>query len=139
MNKGLTIIELIVVVTIISLIGVSVSPFISGFLTRNNIESTSDNLVSSLVKAQSYAMDRKLGKPWGVCIQNGKIIVFSGACIAPVTSDDFSIPGNIIVSGISEVTFNTRGEPSTALDISLTSGADSVSIEMTAAGGLNIN
>ena len=139
MNKGLTIIELIVVIAIIGVVGVSVSPFVTSFLGSTNIETTSDNLVSAIGKAQSYAMDQKYGEIWGVCISGGKIVVYSGSCAAPITFDDFSIPGSVVVTGITDVGFNIRGEPSAPLSVSLVSPTRSTQIDLTAAGAININ
>lgn len=138
--RGFTIIELLIVMAIIAALAVATVPFLSSFYIKTNLDTTRDVLVSSVRKAQSYAMDGKDGSVWGICLSGSAIRVFEGTCGAPTIKEDYSVPGNISVSGLSVTTFSsTRGEPSATFSATLSSGVDTHNIQINAAGLLTIN
>jgi prepilin-type N-terminal cleavage/methylation domain-containing protein len=140
MTKGVTFIELLLVISIIAIIGAATSPFISRFILQNNHTNTVSRLISSIRKAQNYAMDGKNGEVWGVCLSSGNIRLFSGTCDTPTFSEDFNVPQSVSITGLNEVTFSKlRGEPSSVLNISMNSDIDSVNLVVNSAGGMEIN
>lgn len=67
-NHGFTLIELIVTISVISILAVAASPNLGSFLTRNKLTSQTNNFVSSLSLARSEAAKR--GGRITVCIGN---------------------------------------------------------------------
>jgi prepilin-type N-terminal cleavage/methylation domain-containing protein len=138
-NKGFTLVELILVVAIISLLAASSAPFISRFTTVNSLEVAVDNTVGSLRKAQAYAMDGKNDTTWGVCVNSSNIRLYRGTCASPTYNEDFGMNG-VTITGFTQVTFSSdRGEPSSAITITLTNSVGSRTVSMNAAGGMTIN
>jgi Tfp pilus assembly protein FimT len=89
--KAFSLIELIIVIAIIMIIGAVSTTFGAGTLMQNNLETDKLMLVSSLRKAQNYAMVKKNGLSWGVCLSGGGIRVFGGTCASPTIKDDYDI------------------------------------------------
>lgn len=140
MKGGITLIELLLVTAIIAIIGASVSPFLSNFILRNNLETTTDKIIGTIRKAQSYAMDGKDDATWGVCLSGGNLRLYSGSCLSPTRSEDFSVPGRVTISGLNDTTFSKlRGEPSNALSITIGTDIDSQTVTVNAVGGMTIN
>ena len=138
-SAGITLIELLLVIALIALIGAATTPFLSRFVLQTNHDTTIDNLISSIRKAQTYAMDGKNGETWGVCNTSGMIRFYSGSCGSPTYQENFSIPGSISLSGLSDTTFNQRGEPSGTLSISISSDIDNNTVVINSAGGITVN
>lgn len=139
--KGFTLIELILVISILSLLGVIVTPFATRFVGTNNLEVATDQILGSIRKAQAYSMDGKDDSNWGVCLVGGDTVrMFSDSCASLGTSEDFVLPGNVSVSGFTETSFSKRrGEPSNALSIVVDNNIDVITIDMNIAGGLDVN
>lgn len=139
MQKGLTVIEILIVIAIVAIIGASVAPFLSRFILANSLETTKNELVGTLRKAQENSLNEKAGSVWGVCFVSNNIRLYSGTCAVPSYSEDFTKPSVISLSGLQDTTFsNLTGEPSNQLSISLSTQIDSTLIEMNEIGGLDI-
>lgn len=139
MERGITLIELLLVISIIAVIGLVTTPFLSRFVLQTNFDTTVETLVSSLRKAQGYAMDGKNSVVWGVCKSENKIRLYAGSCVTPTTSENYSIPGSVTVDNLNATAFNLRGEPSGALSILVRTGLESAIIEVNTAGGITVN
>lgn len=138
-QRGVTLPELLLVVALVAIIGASVTPFLSNFILRHSLETTTDNLVGSLRKAQAYAIDGKENGVWGVCLAGSEIRLFAGSCVSPVFSEDFDLSSTVTISGLSAVTFSRlRGEPSVPLTISLMTDIDSRTVVLNEAGGIDV-
>ena len=139
-RKGISYIELLIVVGLMAIIGASVSPFLSNFILRNNLETTVDNLVGTIRKAQSYSMDGKNNAVWGVCLSGGNIRLYTGSCSSPTISEDFSVSSSVSITGLSDTTFSRlRGEPSNILGVTISTDIGSATISLNAAGGMEVN
>ena len=141
MRKGVSYIELLIVVGLVGIVGASVSPFLSNFILRNNLETTVDILVGSLRKSQGNAMDGKnndSGEDWGVCLYSGDTIrVFLGTCDTPTISEDYSVPRSVDITGLNTITFSRlEGEPTETLTITVSTDIDTRTIILNAAGGI---
>ena len=118
-NSGITIIELLLVVAIISIIGLMSASFYSRFLTQNAVANTTDQLVSSFRKAQIYSMMGKQNSSWSVNYGGtpNTITFYLGTPFAghnTAFDEKFSISSNISVTGITDVNFAKRtGLPNT--------------------------
>lgn len=140
MKKGVTFVELLLVISIIAIIGAATSPFISRFVLQNNHGNSVERLISTIRKAQNYAMDGKNNEVWGVCLNSGNIRLFSGSCNTPSFSEDFNVPQSVSITGLNETTFSRlRGEPSSVINVTISSTIDSVNIVVNSVGGMEIN
>ena len=139
-SKGVSYIELLIVVGLIAIIGAFVSPFLSNFILRNNLETTIDNVVGTIRKAQSYSMDGKNNAIWGICLSDDNIRLYTGSCNSPIISEDFSVSSSISITGLSDTTFSRlRGEPSNTLGVTISTDIGSATISLNAAGGMEVN
>jgi len=141
MNKGITIIELLLIIALITILGTASSPFLSSFISRNNYETSTDKVVSTLRKAQGYSMSGKNQSAWGICLATGnKIRLYRGLCTTPDFSEDFDIPDSVTISGLSDITFSIlRGEPSSALTITVSTQIDSRTVGVNGAGMIEVD
>lgn len=142
MAKGFTLIEVLLSVAIIGLLtGVSL-PIYASFANRNDLEVTTENIVRSLRRAQSYSRAVNNDSQWGVAIQSGTIVVFKGATYATrdTAFDEATIiPNNVSTSGFSEVVFSKLyGAPSATATINLnTINNDTRTVTLNAEGMVN--
>lgn len=75
----MTLIELLLVVSIISIIGYSIAATGANFLTRNYLQNTEMDIVTALRTAQLNALSGKRDSKWGVDVKQGGVItVFAG-------------------------------------------------------------
>lgn len=139
-QKGFSFIELLLVIAIIAIIAVSSAPFITRFLTQNYLEVSTDKVVSTIRKAQSYAMSNKDNSTWGFCETGGGIRLYRGTCAAPLYSEDFDL-SKVTVNGLSDIYFSgssgRRGEPSGAITITIVNDAGTNNVSINSAGGLS--
>lgn len=73
LRPGLTLIEIIMVIAIIVILGAATTPFLSSFVLRNNTETSQDKVISSIRKAQNYAMNEKV-------TQHGEFVLVVTVC-----------------------------------------------------------
>lgn len=139
-RKGFSLIELVLVVGIVMIIGVAATNFGASNLLTNNLDTDRGMLVSSLRKAQSYAMSKKNSLTWGVCLTGNTIRVFGGTCGSPTIKDDYELSNSTVISGLSTVTFSAlRGEPNAIQSITLTGNNKTITVSVNALGGIQIN
>lgn len=138
-NSGVTLIELLLVISIIAILGAAVSPFLANFVLQTNFDTTVDKVVSSIRKSQGNAMNKKNGAIWGVCKNGTDIRLYSGTCASPTTQENFSIPGSVTVTNLNDVTFDLRGEPSSALSVTVSTNQETATITVNTGGGVNVN
>lgn len=138
--KGFTLIELLLVIGIIAILALMSSPFLSNFISKNNLQNSSYVVISSIRKAQSYSINSKNNSPWGICQNATSVRIYSGTCASPTIKEDFNIPNGVSISGLTNITFSLlRGEPSSTLSITVSNMSGSKNININAAGGLTIN
>lgn len=140
MKKGVTVIEIIIVIAILAIVATTASPFFSNLILRINLTNTTNNLISTIRKAQEYATNGKDGVTWGFCQAGSSIRLFATNCNSPTYSEDYSIPSSVLIAGITETTFSPlRGEPSAIFSIIVSTSLKTTTITMNLAGGLDIN
>lgn len=138
MSRGVTIIELLLVVVIISTLGIFSASFYARFLTQNEVGNTVDRLIGSFRKAQVYSMMGKQNGTWGVRYTTSpkKITLYLSGNSA--FDEDFSVNDNITISGFSDISFTrVTGLPSGAsfpLTITITGGNNTKTIQMSSQG-----
>ena len=138
--KGFTLIEIILTTSILLVMAGIASPFFSNQVSGNNLEVISQELISSLRKAQNYSFNGNNNTDWGVCLFNSNIRLFQGTCATPTIKEDYSIPGQITVSGLNTITFSRlNGEPNSQAVISISNGPSTRTINISSAGAISLN
>lgn len=127
--RGFTLIELILVIAIVSIIAMLSSPFYSRFLLQNAVLNTSDQIVGTLRKAQSYSMAGRQGSAWSVNYSNNAITLYKGTVFAgrnTAFDEKYSVISTVNISGLTNISFargNGLPTPSTA-SITVSSGTN---------------
>ncbi|HOX96588.1 MAG TPA: hypothetical protein PLI45_04385 [Candidatus Woesebacteria bacterium] len=141
--KGVTFLELILVIAILLLLGVISVPFTGRFLVRNNQQTAVYRVMSETWKAQDFASSgREINgnRVWGVCLSGTKFRLFNGNCTSPTFKEDYDMPVGVSISGIESVTFdNLTGEPSGVTTITISNEARSNTITINAVGMIEEN
>ena len=142
-NFGITIVELLLVIVIIGLSLAVVFPVGAGFLGRNNLQNTSNEVVSSLRTAQLNSLSSKDGSEWGVHITTSQIIMFPGKTYTPPgTSFDqkYEISPSLTVTP-SDIYFSKlNGLPNQTVIITLQNNfGQSRVISVNAEGSIDVN
>lgn len=109
MNKqGFTLIEVLLSVTIISmLVGISL-PVYETYARRNDLEITTQGTVAMLRRAAIYARAVNDDSAWGVRVESTKVTLFQGTNFATrdtAVDEVLLIPGSITPSGLTEIQF----------------------------------
>lgn len=134
-SNGLTLIELLLVVTIMLTLGVMSISFYSRFLTQNAIDNNTTQLAGSFRKAQIYSMMGKQNGIWGVKYGSNKITLYLSG--KPAFDENYSVNENITISGFSDISFaRITGLPigTTPVTISIASGSNSKTITINSQG-----
>ena len=142
-RQGVTIIELLLVISLIAIIGATMVPVGSSFLIRNHLKNKLIETVSVLQTARTNAMVGKEHSDWGVLLTNSQIILFKGSSYVSRDSEFdqiFNIPQSITASQQEVVFRRVSGQPDTEAVIVLTAGGErSRQINITPLGVLEVN
>lgn len=134
-QQGLTLIELILVIAIASIVTLLATPFYARFYTQNAVANLTDQLTSSLRKAQFYSMIGKQGGSWGVkyTMSPKQITLFLVGNSA--FDENFTVGGNTTISGFSQVTFaHATGLPDVAPIITISGDSNTKTIIVNSQG-----
>ncbi len=134
-ESGISIIEFLVVVLIISTIGVMGVSYYARFLTQNAVENTTTQLVNSLRKAQVYSMTGKQNGVWGVKYTTSpkRIVLYLSGNSA--FDEKFDVNSNITISGFTDINFaKVTGLPSTTASITITGGNNTKTVNVNSQG-----
>lgn len=140
--KGITIIELLLIISIVVIMSASAYPFGASFLARNAVKNKTNEIVTSLRIAQINAISGKNDSSWGVYIDASTITMYMGSSYtSPGTAHDhiYSIPSNVSITP-AEINFSTPlGEPSTTASISVSGSGISNTISINELGIVDVN
>jgi prepilin-type N-terminal cleavage/methylation domain-containing protein len=150
-KKGITLMELIIVIAIIGILSTLVFSSLSE--TKNNqiLKSTVEDVVSVIDKARSQTLASLNLTTYGVHFESNKIVLFSGTTYNTDNASneviDISSPANIsnisFAGGATEFYFNRlSGVPSKTgnITISISSNANLVkTITISSTGGVSVN
>lgn len=143
MNQhGFTLIEVLLSVTIITmLVGLSL-PVYETFVRRNDLDLTAQTLSSSIRRAATYARAVNGDSTWGIRFMSSSVTLFKGAAYATrdtAFDETIPIPASMSLTGTSEVLFaKLTGTPSVAASVTLTSSTnDTRTIALNAKGMVN--
>lgn len=107
-QKGLTLFELLIVITIISLVGTSSFYVSSNFLVENYLDNKTNEVVTMLRNAQINSMSGKEDSNWGVHISSSDIILYKGPTYLSRDQsfdETTSIPASITINA-TDINFN---------------------------------
>lgn len=122
--EGVSLIELILVVAIISILVVSYSSIGSSFFVRNQLQNKVNELTSSVRIAQINTISAKGNSRWGVTVTGGQIVLFKGDSYAlrdPIFDEKYSIPSSISITPFEVVFEKLTGNSTGALTITVSS------------------
>lgn len=135
-QAGITIIELLLVIVIISIIGLMSASFYSRFLTQNAVDNTVNQLIGSFRKAQVYSMMGKQNGVWGVkyTLSPKQVTLYLSGSSA--FDENYSVNNNITVDGFSDISFaRITGLPSVpSATITITGGSNIKTMDINSQG-----
>lgn len=107
MGRGLTLVEILVTVAILAILATLTVPLILDFYKDQQINSSTQEVVQTLRRAQLKAMSVESDSSFGVYLTNDNYILFRGDTYNPGDpyNEIFNFPQIITVSGLSEVVF----------------------------------
>lgn len=132
-HAGVSFLELILVVALVSILSIMSPIFYSKFILQNAVANTTDQMVGSLRKAQLYAMMSRQGDSWSLNYSSNTITLYKGTSFATrdtAFDEKFEVNPNVSVSGITDLSFSkVTGLPTpTSSTITITSANNSETI-----------
>ncbi len=120
-TKGISLIELALVIALLAILSSASIPLGIGFLRRNNLKNTRDVLVSYLNTAQISSISARNGSEWGLAVTGDKIVLFNGENYSSrnLAFDlEYNIPSDILVTP-SEILFDKYSGETTETSITI--------------------
>lgn len=145
-DRGVTLLELLLTVSIISIIGLMSTGFSARFFRQNDVINTTERLVHSLRKAQTYSMTGKYNSTkndWGVHYGSNRITMFLSDASSPdpytsrtVAFDEvWNVNSAVTITGLTQIVFgNSTGLPSTTATITISGGNTSRTVTVNSQG-----
>lgn len=108
-RKGFTLPEVLLSITLLSIIGGMTIPMYRTFMVRNDLDISVMTIAQNLRRAQALSESGDGDTTWGVRVGVGSILIYKGASYISRDSsfdENTSIPTTIIPTGINEVVFS---------------------------------
>lgn len=122
--RGFTLIELILVIATITVLAGMAIPVYSTLQVKNDLDVAANTTIQTLRRAQVLSQAVDGDTTWGAKIQVSNITLFKGPSFAgrdTTYDEDYSLSGNVIPTGVSEVVFSKLlGTPNTIGTLTLT-------------------
>lgn len=138
MERGFTLIELILVTSLMILLGTLTTAFGARFFTQNAIDNATDQLLGDIRQAQINAMMGKKNGNWGVDYASNKITLYFGTSFAGRTTaldTTFSVPVSVSITGFSDLNFTRmRGIPNATPIITISGSGETNTITVNSQG-----
>jgi len=97
-NKGISIIEVLVVISILSIISAIVVPRLSGFRNQQVLKNTTEDIVSLLNEARNNTISSKDSTNYGVHFESDKVVLFKGLSFESSTSNkEIKLDSSIVI------------------------------------------
>lgn len=126
---GFTIVELLIVISIIFILGALSSAFYSRFFLQNTLQATNDQIIEELHTAQMFSIQGQNNSAWGVKYLPGKLVMFSGSDYVSRNSNldrFYDLNSGVNVNGFNEIIFSKiYGFPSASSTITLSANNNS--------------
>jgi prepilin-type N-terminal cleavage/methylation domain-containing protein len=124
-HRGFTLPEVLLSLTLISIMGGMIIPMYRTFMVRNDLDIATIGIAQNLRRAQALSQSADGDTSWGLHVGVGSILVYKGASYVSRDSlydENTSMPTTIVPTGLSEVTFSkVVGTPSATGTFMLTS------------------
>lgn len=126
MKKAFTLLEVIIVVAIVTIIGMFSVPLYQQMQFRSDLNIAKSQVIQGLQNARQYAVAGKSDTTWSFFVPGGVIFPGSNYATAMANSDTankaiiLSMPQTVRFQGLSEVTYDRRGQPNVEGTITLT-------------------
>ena len=138
-QSGFTLLELLLSVSIITMLAGIGLPVYESFVRRNDLDQTTTSVVALVRRAQTYATSVYGDSAWGVSFSSSGATLFKGTVFSSRDTnfdEVVSMPGSVTQSGLGEVQFaKFSATPSTTGSVTLTSTInDSRTITVNAKG-----
>ncbi|MBP7842669.1 prepilin-type N-terminal cleavage/methylation domain-containing protein [Candidatus Woesebacteria bacterium] len=135
---GFTVIELLVVISIVAIVSATIIPVGSAFLVRNHMSNKTNELVSSLRTAQISSMNGKEDMRWGVQVTASQIKLYAEN--DPAFNQTFAIPASITITQDTVLFNKLTGNPDATATFTITSNSsDSTVITVNEVGTVDVN
>lgn len=138
LNKGFTLLELLLSIALISVLAGFSLPIYRTLIKKNDLDIAVNSIAASMRRAQilSQAVDGDIS--WGVKVQSGSIVVFKGASYTTrdtAYDESFDLQSSTNPSGTTEVVFaKLTGLPQSTGTTTLTSESDTRTVSINAKG-----
>jgi prepilin-type N-terminal cleavage/methylation domain-containing protein len=137
-ERGFTLVEMLLSMAIITLLIGLALPIYQGFQNRNDLAGTTQSVVETLRRAESYARSANADSQWGVNFQAGSVTLFSGTSYAgrnTAYDEVLSVPSTITFSYSGDVLFSKlTGFPTATLSQTLSGNGSTKVVTMNAKG-----
>lgn len=140
LKKGFTLFELLLSISLVSIIAVFSIPITKSFLDQNELDGAFRIILTSIRKSQIYSITGKNDSAWGTKVENGKVTVFSGNNFASRASNFDEISGfsnKVSFTGTTEFVFTKLLGETTNSSISITSSSKTKIISVNPKGIAN--
>jgi len=138
MNRGLTLVEILIVVAILSLIGGFGIIVSANFYRNQSILADQSDLISLLRKARNSALNNLNESGHGVYIGADEYVVFQGDTYATrntVFDEEYSHSGGLQFSGLQEITFQQlEGNANASGTIAVSNGVQTTTVSINSEG-----
>ena len=122
-QQGFTLIEVLLSVAILTLLTGLSLPVYETFVRRNDLDLTTQSIVASVRRAESYARGVNGDSTWGIEFLSSGVTLFQGATYASRNSafdETIPLPNSLSISGTTEVVFSKlSAAPSTTGSVTL--------------------
>ncbi|MEK7184149.1 MAG: prepilin-type N-terminal cleavage/methylation domain-containing protein [Patescibacteria group bacterium] len=108
-RQGFTLLEVLLVVSIISVIAGFAIPVFQSFQVKNDLDIAANTIAASFRRAQTLATSSEGDSQWGVHIVTGSITLFQGTSFAARNAaydEVFTVSATITPSGVGDVVFD---------------------------------
>ncbi|MFH0818797.1 MAG: prepilin-type N-terminal cleavage/methylation domain-containing protein [Patescibacteria group bacterium] len=118
-RSGFTLVEIIVVMAIISFMASITIPFMSSYLSQQQLSTLTDEVVGNLRRAQNKAITSTNNVSWGVAWHSTYYAIIEDPSGVATEYEVYTLPANSVISG-SDIIFSKLSGKTTANTITIT-------------------
>ncbi len=123
-QRGFTVIEIVLVVSLIAIMGAIAAPFLLSFQTRADLDIATNMAAFAIRRTATLAQGTYADVPWSVYIQSGSVTIYPGVSYGghdPAYDVVFKISKKITVTGLNDIHLSRfTGYPTTAGTVTFT-------------------
>lgn len=142
-NRGITIVELLLVIALISILGAATIPVSSAMMVRSYLRDSRDELISSLFTARINSLTNKENSRWGVHTTTNQLVLFKGNDFAsrdPDFDQVFTTANSVSFSPNDAVFLRNTGNVDSPPTFTVSSNTgDSYTITINSVGNIDVN